>query len=239
MSADDPVDLTTLKKSDYKQYPRTLAADDYWGQVRRTVRGVPVGEDQIQMIVDAIVGALELQPTDAVLDLACGNGALSRYLYPLCSTLLGVDFSEYLISVAKDNFEDAPRFSYICDDAAHYVGAESDPGRFTKVLCYGSFSFFPPEVTRSVLTGLAERFINVEGVFIGNLPDRDLARLFYDNGLPDATVLEDHTEQIGTWRSQAEFAQLAAECGWHATFTRMPDDFFARLYRYDVLLTRT
>jgi SAM-dependent methyltransferase len=237
MSADESVDLTTLNKSDYKQYPRTLAADDYWGQVRRTVRGVPVGEDQIQMIVDAIVGGLELRPADVVLDVACGNGALSRYLYPLCSALLGVDFSDYLISVAKDNFEDAPRFSYVCDDAAHYVGAETDPGRFTKVLCYGSFSFFPPEVSRSVLAGLRERFTNVERVFIGNLPDRVLAHLFYDHGLPDAAVLEDHTEQIGTWRSQTEFADLAAECGWHATFTRMPDNFFARLYRYDVLLT--
>ncbi len=49
-------------KWDYKEYPKTLPPDDLWGQVRRTVYGKPVSEDQIQMMVDAIVAGLELRP---------------------------------------------------------------------------------------------------------------------------------------------------------------------------------
>lgn len=226
-----------LKKSDYKYYPRTLAADDYWGQVRRTVNGQPVGEDQIQMIVDAILDALRLEQTDVVLDLACGNGALSSRLYESCAALLGVDFSEFLISVAEETFEDSPRYVYRCDDAAHYVETEADPARFTKALCYGSFSFFPPDGAETVLANLRERFTQVERVFIGNLPDRDLAHLFYAQGLPEEALLDDHTEQIGTWRSMQQMTELARRCGWEASFSTMPPGFFSK-YRYDVLLTR-
>ncbi len=225
------------KKADYEDYPRTRAADDFWGQVRRTVHGVPVDEGQIQMIVNAIFAALQLRPDDAVLDLACGNGALSRYLYEHCASLLGVDFSEYLISVAKANFENEPDYLYRCDDAAHYVSTESDPTRFTKVVCYGSFPYFPAEDARSALLGLRERFSNVERVFIGNLPDRDLADVFYGAGLPGAEVLDDHTEAIGIWRSRPQMSELAAACGWRASFTNMPTDFYAGHYRYDVLLS--
>src|SRR5579863_960600 len=236
MSAADDVTPEGLKKSDYKHYPRTLAPDDFWGQVRRTVRGQPVGEEQIKMIVGAILAALALQPADVVLDLACGNGALSRYLYDRCAALLGVDVSEFLISVAKENFEDPPRFVYRCDDAGEYVNQEADPDRFTKVLCYGSFSFFPPETAEGVLGGLRRRFTNVERVFIGNLPDRDLAALFYGDDVPGSAVLDDHTEQIGTWRSRRQMTELAQRCGWNVEFTTMPPDFFSP-YRYDVLLT--
>lgn len=238
MSAEGDIAPENLKKSDYEHYPRTLAADDFWGQVRRTVRGEPVGEEQIEMIVDAVLGALELRTDDVVLDLACGNGALSSRIYDRCAGLLGVDFSEYLISVAKDNFEQPPRYIYRCDDAAHYVRSETDPARFTKVLCYGSFSFFSPAGCETVLARLHERFTNVERVFIGNLPDRELAHLFYAQGLPEPARLDDHTEQIGTWRSRQQMTELARRCGWSASFSTMPPDFFSK-YRYDALLTPT
>jgi len=37
---------TRYPKFDYKEYPKTLDPDDVWGQVRRTVNGKPVSEDQ-------------------------------------------------------------------------------------------------------------------------------------------------------------------------------------------------
>lgn len=222
--------------SDYEIYPRTLAPDDFWGQVRRTVHGVPVGEDQIEMIADAIVSGLALEPSDVVLDLACGNGALSRHLYAHCSGLVGVDLSEYLISVAKANFEMPPRFTYLRDDAAHYASAEPEPLRFTKALCYGSFACFAPETAAAVLTGLRRRFKCLERVFIGNLPDRDLAHMFYRDGMPDQGVLDDYRKPIGIWRSERQMRELAARSGWRVEFSKMSDGFYAREYRYDAVL---
>src|ERR1700730_11993251 len=63
--------------ADHDTHARSVAADAYWKQIRRTVNGEPVDEAQIGLIVNAITDALSLRRDDLVLDLACGNGALS------------------------------------------------------------------------------------------------------------------------------------------------------------------
>ena len=117
----------------HKEHPKSCAADDFWGQVSRTVNGVPVGDDQINMIVNSIRTALQFETDDVLLDLGCGNGALSKYVFLQCSSILGVDFSEYLVSVAKDNFERLPSFAFAQMDAVTYVDVENDPGRFSNL----------------------------------------------------------------------------------------------------------
>lgn len=81
-----------------------MAPEDFWVQVKRTVKGQPVSQDQIDMIVSAMTAALDLSPDDILLDLGCGNGALTTYFFHRCRGGLGVDFSEFLISVARRNF---------------------------------------------------------------------------------------------------------------------------------------
>ncbi|MCF8567764.1 class I SAM-dependent methyltransferase [Alicyclobacillus tolerans] len=226
-------------KSDYKEYPKTLAPDDFWGQVRRTVHGVPVSEGQISMIVNAIKTGLELDQGDVLLDLACGNGALSRYLFDSCGQFLGVDHSEYLIEVAKRNFEILPNFEFRVGEVSEYVRSGIDPTRFTKVLSYGSFPFFTADGARTVLQGLSDRFVNIRKVFIGNLPDKERAHLFYPLGTDYSSMLSDPVSQIGIWRSRDEMEDLALETGWKdIRFQSMPQEFYAAHYRYDMILQR-
>ncbi|MDP9045498.1 MAG: class I SAM-dependent methyltransferase [Pseudomonadota bacterium] len=228
----------SFPKSDYKDYPRTLAADDLWGQVRRTVNGKPVSEDQIELIVAAIRAGLALRPADRVLDLACGNGALSRYFFDDCASLHGVDFSAYLIEVAQRHFERPPRFAFTLGDAAGYVSSEPDPTRFDKVLCYGSFPFFSEADGATVLRELHRRFVNVQRVFIGNLPDRDRADRFYPAGTDYTAALDDPAAAIGLWRTADDWRTLAAAHGWRASIHHMPQAFYAAHYRFDVVLDR-
>lgn len=231
-------DKAGYQKFDHNEYAKTRAPDDFWGQIRRTVQGEPVSDDQIRMIVDAIQTALCLKPDDKLLDLACGNGALSRLLFDSIAEYQGVDFSEHLISVAKKNFEKLPGYRFMTHGAAEYVRQETHPEKFTKVLCYGSFSYFPAADADEVLHTLHDKFHNVQSVFIGNLPDKDRAAAFYKAKQASAEELADNTSQIGIWRSQNEFAQLAAAAGWKTRFTTMPPEYYAGYYRYDVLLSR-
>jgi SAM-dependent methyltransferase len=225
-------------KIDFHEYPKTVAPDDFWGQVGRTVHGKPVSEQQIGMIVDAIKSGLDLRKNDCMLDIACGNGALSNLLFAACGELFGCDFSEYLISIAKKNFAKPPVFDFAVSGAAEYVRAEMAPERFTKALCYGSFAYFSFDDASATLSGLAMRFPNIRTVYIGNLPDRDLAHLFYKDGRDYEKELSDNTAQIGIWRSRKEFEQLAAATGWSAQFHTMPSDFYSAHYRYDAILER-
>ncbi|WP_042302095.1 class I SAM-dependent methyltransferase [Paraburkholderia kururiensis] len=223
---------------DYDAHARTCPPDDFWGQVKRTVRGKPVPAEQIEMIVGVIKEVLALRPDDTVLDLACGNGALSARLTDSCAALVGVDISPYLIDVAQQHFAQPSRVEFVADGAAQYLAAARAPERFTKVLCYGSFAYFPHDDARETLRLLGERFVNVERIFIGNLPDRDRAGAFYAPREPLPGELDDPQAQIGIWRTQAQFAELAAQAGWDAAFSTMPGGFFSVHYRYDVLLTR-
>lgn len=230
--------LTVYPKSDYKEYPKTLARDDFWGQVRRTQYGKRISEAEIQAMVVAIRRGLGLHSTDVVLDLACGNGALSARLFDDCAGWLGVDDSEYLIEIAKENFERAPDYRFEVGEVCGYAHTEPTPERFTCGLCYGSFSFLPVPAARELLQTLHERFARLDRLFIGNLPDKGRAVLFYPEGQVDDAALSDHTAQIGVWWAQDELRALAEGCGWDARFTRMPEHVFNAKYRYDALLSR-
>ena len=222
----------------YKEHPKTCAPDDFWGQVKRTVNGEPVSEDQIQMIVDAVIGGLDLRPGDTLLDLCCGNGALTTRLFDRCDGGLGVDFSEALIKVAHENFERPPAETFVMNDVVEHVKTERDPDRFTKLLCYGSFAYLEAANAEDLLRRCCETYRNAGLMFIGNCPDKAQVRAFFrDRDYVDG--IEDEPDSaIGIWRTREEFAAMADRAGWRATFSVMPEGFYARRYRYDVVLTR-
>lgn len=224
-------------KFNYDEHARTRPLDDFWGQVRRTVGGGVVSDDQIKMIVDVIRLALDLKPGDMLLEIACGNGALSHLLFDSCSGYLGSDVSEHLISVAKTNFEALPNYQFMQQDATEFVRSESRPEKFSKALCYASFQYFPVADAAEVLRTLLEKFSNVQTIFIGNLPDKDRAAEFYKRP-PNIAELADCYSQIGIWRTRSEFAKMANEAGWQVKFSTMPAGFYAAHYRYDALLSR-
>jgi len=215
-----------------------MARDDFWGQVKRTVHGKPVSQEQIDMIVKAIKDGLLFSPEDTLLDIGCGNGALSHYLFKDVSQFQGVDFSEYLIRIAKEYFEKAPDFTFQVIDAASYVNSEANPERFTKCLCYGAFTYFSCEDSKKVLSGLSRRFRNLQTVYIGNLPDTERAHLFYPEDKDFSGLLDDRNSPIGIWRSKDDFTQLAHRTGWDIDFYEMPGNFYAAHYRYDAILKR-
>lgn len=221
----------------YKEHPRRCAADDYWGQVRRTVNGRPVSQEQIGMIVAAIRAGLKLRENDVLLDLCCGNGALSVQIFEHCQGGVGVDFSEALIQVANDNFKRPDDDYLLVDDVVDFVTEEPEPNRFTKAMCYGSLQYLSAESTRVLLSRLRERFDNVTRVFIGNMPDRTkLDDFFYDHAYQPG-VEDDNTSAIGLWWSPEDFADMARKVGWGASFSRMPEAYYAAAYRFDITLT--
>lgn len=224
-------------KWDYKEYPKTLPADDLWGQVRRTVYGKPVSEDQIEMMIDAIVAGLRLQAANVLLDIGCGNAALAARLFPFCDQCLGVDFSEYLISVANTRFASS-RHTFICQDAVEYVAREAEPLRFDKALCFGMFAYLADADAQRLLVSLNQRFLNVSAVYIGNIPDPACAASFFKGSDLAEIELHNPKSQIGVWRSHEQVAAMAEAARWRARFQFMPPAFYQAHYRYNAILER-
>ncbi len=224
---------------EYNEYPKSLPPDDFWGQVRRTRYGQPISEDELGVIVEAIKTGLELRDHDVLLDLACGNGALSSRLFESCRAFVGVDASEYLIEVAKTNFEQLPDFEFVFRDVAEFVWEEPEPLRFTKALCYAGFQYLHRMTAERALAGLSQRFTNVGTVLLGNLPDKERADVFFGSQTDYEDILSEPTSQIGVWWSEDELREFAAAAGWSASFTRMPEEIFNANYRFDARLTRS
>ena len=226
------------KFSFYKEHPKTCKPDDFWGQVKRTVNGQPVSQEHIDMIVDAVVTGLQLNQDDILLDLCCGNGALSAPLFSHCKGGLGVDFSEYLIAVANRNFTSNPDQNYILQDVVEFCDNPVTPQKFTKMVCYGSFSFIEHHRSESMLKLLHGKFPNLDRAFIGNCPDKSRIADFHGDRPFVPGTENDPDTPIGIWRTQEEFIRLAKLCGWHATIHKMPSQYYAAYYRYDVILSR-
>jgi len=229
--------MNKKKFSFYKEFPKTCAPDDFWGQVKRTVNGVPVSQDQIDMIVNAVVVGLKLNKEDTLLDLCCGNGALSTLLFNFCKGGLGVDFSKHLISVAVENFIDSPAVNYELHDVVDFCKNSSELDKFSKVVCYGSFSYLEQESAEELLRLLKSNFPNLQRVFIGNCPDKELSSDFFTHKKVAHGIESDPDSPIGIWRTQDDFILLAKRCGWQASIHKMPREYYASHYRYDVVLS--
>jgi SAM-dependent methyltransferase len=233
------VDLSRRYPANYDAHARTVAADAYWQQVRRTVNGVPLDEAQIGLIARAITDGLSLTREDVILDLACGNGALSAYLFGKCSGLLGIDISPYLIEVAQRVFARMPNYRFGVGEVVSFLSDEQSSKRFTKSLIYGSFHYFPRADVVTILKALYEGFPTVTRVFIGNVPDKARADRFFADAMPAAEELEDHEARLGVWYLPEEVVALANAAGWRAGCSRMPTGFYQSSYRFDVTLDRT
>lgn len=223
---------------DHDTFARGKGSLDFWGQIRRSVNGKPVSEKQIGLIVKTITNALELKKTDGLLDLACGNGALSARLFESCKALHGVDLSGFLITVAKENFEKTPEYSFSEGDLVSFLEEDVSPFKYTKALCYGSFSYLSAIAASKALCLLASRYHNIERIFIGNLPDINLRNKFFTKSTPPEKYLKEHTTAIGIWRSEDEFVQIAKDAGWQAKISRMESAFYSADYRFDAVLER-
>lgn len=222
----------------YKEHPKTCAPDDFWGQVKRTVHGNPVSDDQITLIVEAISSGLDLQQDDVLLDLCCGNGALTTLIFDKCRGGLGVDFSEKLIEIAKANFERLPERAYTLDDVVNYLHRDTDPDRFTKLLCYGSFAYLDSCRAEELLRLCNKRYRRASLLYIGNCPDKGKMGMFFTDRTYVDGIENEADSAIGIWRTREEFRSIAKEAGWFASFRVMPERFYASRYRYDAVLTR-
>lgn len=222
----------------YTQHAMSCAHDDFWGQVKRSINGRPVDQDQIDLIVEAITNGLQLRADDVLLDLCCGNGVLTDRIFNRCSGGLGVDFVDYLIGVANTHFAHTPDRHYLAADVEQFTASAGDTERFTKVLCYGSFQYLPAESAQRVLSSLHTRFPNVERVFLGNLPDKSRMSAFYRDSVYEPGIENDNESLLGIWRTPQECTRLAESCGWKARIAVMPSGFFASHYRFDAILER-
>lgn len=225
--------------------------DDALKQVGKTQMGVPVGTEQIDMILYAIRNALDLDECDHVVDLGCGNGLVSERIADKVASVLGLDASSRLI-------EDAQRFR-ATETLKFEVGDFTDPrllsawpgsrnpGKIWKWYSYEVIQHLTPVEFETFLATVSAK---VQGdnkgsspglkLFLGSIPDRARIRDFYDT--PERWEyyqrnLADGVEQIGTWWEQKELLELAEAAGFRCEIRPQNPKLYTSHYRFHALLS--
>ncbi len=222
----------------HKVFPKQFERDDFWSQIKRTVNGKPVSEEDIELIVSQICDQLALAPGDHLLDLGCGNAALASRVFDRVARYTGVDFSSYLLEIATEYFSPDESVRYVEADAADYVKCCDQPEDFDKALCYGCMSYLSREDLLGLIGTLHDRFPKVSRVFLGNVPDRAKAAEFFAKREVVDYDLDDPRSPIGVWWDPEELTAAASSPGFSAQVVRMPEHFYGAAYRFDLLLTR-
>ena len=130
---------------------------------------------------DVVLPRLRLSHTDRVLDVGCGVGRWALAVAPLVRAYLGTDFSEGLLSRARNElskFWNADLECLRAQDIAHLVGRRSP---FNRVILSGILAYLNDEDAKRCLRGIADLSSPSGTIIYVREPMGVSARLTLDN----------------------------------------------------------
>lgn len=222
----------------HKEFPKSVERTEFWKQIKRTVNGKPVSDRDIRMILSQIRENMDFNSGDHLLDLGCGNAALASNFFGDIEKYTGVDFSEYLLGVAKEFFMPNKDVVYIENNVLDFVKEEENYNLYSKVLIYGVMAYFTQKEFLEIIHELSTKFTNVKKIFIGQIPDKHKASDFYYEKDNSKFILNDPKSPIGVWWCPEEFYNLCREVGYEVEIVHMPKSFYASKYRFDAVLSK-
>jgi ubiquinone/menaquinone biosynthesis C-methylase UbiE len=223
-------------KAFWNDSPQVREADSC-RQVGRTVRGAAYSERQIEVLVARLLAFLEPGPEKTLLDLACGNGLLTRRLATHFRKVTAVDFSKPLIEVAKSQFGQ-DNVEYVIGDV---IDLDVGSNRYDCVLVSAALQFLNPRQARRLFRQL--RIVVTDGgrIVLGDVADRDRIWSFYrglSGRLRYGVEVIRQRPTIGHWWSPSALRRLAHEEGWTISIHYQNAEHPNHYFRYDAVLER-
>ena len=208
-------------------------------QVGKTTLGKPVGQEQIQLMVDRISAALALRHDDKVADLGCGNGLLTVRVAKLIKEIQGVDVSPSLIESARE-FHCSRNCSYLVNDIADGSCIRHLPPDTRKFYSYEVLQHLSTEELSRLLTALSQSRPQGFFFFVASVPDQSKLHAFYDT--PERYAFYERNvasgqEQIGHWWEQDELQGECSRLGLSCKFMEQDRRLYTAHYRFDALIT--
>lgn len=234
---------TILSKRNWREYWEAFGErmpEDPFVQVGRTVNGVPVGSGQIRLLANTITERLQLQPSDTLLDLCCGNGLVTVELARSCRLVIGVDYSLRHIEEAHRRYPGG-NMSFLHRSATELTPADFPDGFPTKFCMNQGLQDFT-DTGLGELLQMLRRHAGWECVlYLTDVPDAGKLDAFCDTPARRAEFERRRataTELIGTWWDRDHIAAIFAAAGFAAEIVEPEPGRFTAHYRFDVLARR-
>jgi len=204
-------------------------ADEQVGRITRDGKSVAP-----EVIASHISSLLDLQPTDYLLDVCCGNGALTALLAEKVAFSTGVDLSPKQIELAKKRY---PAGDWYCL-AADQLWQLSE--RYHKINLYFSFQYFTHDAEALAVMMALKAVLKPGGrILLGDIPDLTRWAEYY-HSWPSRMRWMWHRlrgkDNMGRFWHQKDMARLANQAGLNIRFLAEPAHLPFAWYRFDALL---
>lgn len=207
-------------------------------QVLRTLNKLPVADETFDRIVGQIEETLRLGPQEDLLDLCCGNGAITVRLASRCRSALGVDVSQHLLD--QVDRATAPNLALRAEDVAK---VHIEKNQFSRILVYAGIQYFSEDQIVALILSLHTALRPSGLLLLGDVPDAQRIWSFFDTPERERAYFDSVCADkpiIGTWIDPGWLTRLGAYAGFsEASVIPQPRDFPYAHYRYDVLMRKS
>jgi len=225
-----------------EQYATPVSSDDredYLKQVGHTLNGKSISAAHFQLLLDQAFRELDIQDKDVVLDLCCGNGYITVEFARACESVVGVDFSDPLLKVAREDH--CPRnVEYLRMNVLDLdVSRLRTAGPYSKISVYAALQHFKKKDLSPLLRRLVELSTPSPTILLGFVPDRGRLSAFYNTPsrkLERIRRILTKTDVMGTWWDKEFIERVGSEFGLRCEFHDLDERLHASAYRFDVVL---
>lgn len=227
-------------KDYWNQYPGNFAETEFFKQVGKTVAGQPVTPVQFMARISDINRAININSDDMVLDMCCGNGLITTEIAEFCKKIVGVDFSETLINIAR-KYNTRENISYFCASVLDKDSMSIVGFGFTKIYMYESLQHFTYEELPDILSIISGLSIPAAEIFIGGIPDLEKIWDFYNTEEKKKEYMKrksENREAIGTWWDKKYLIDTCRTYGFAGEIVAQNKNLDSAYYRFDIRLVR-
>ena len=207
---------------------------NFFQQVQRTSKGLNLSEKELFHSVNFI--SKNISAKDIVLDICCGNGLITSQI--ICKSIIGVDFSKHLISIAQANFINQ-NIQFICADAL-YIDKLFNY-QFDKIILNFSFQYFNFHEGKELIFKMSNLLKQDGLIYISDIPNKHKQHLFAGNGLQKLKYYIKYylkKEPTGKFWSQKELDSICNSYNLKGVVVEQPKYLPYSHYRFDYLISK-
>ncbi|MEM5400570.1 class I SAM-dependent methyltransferase [Paraburkholderia unamae] len=194
--------MTQSKDNEYwarfwSEYKTDVAEKDEQSQVLRVRNKQPIDEESWAITVETVADQLELDASDTVLDLCCGNGLFTAAFSNRVARIEAVDISATLIERLDER-----SLSNVRAQATDIRNASFDASSLSKVLWYAGIQYID-EADIVAMVRKIRHWMKPGGILmIGDIPERSKIWSYFNTPTRQEAYfsgLEKRQPIIGTW----------------------------------------
>jgi len=221
----------------WKKHAKDSKNEDSQLQVLRTFNKKPIDKKKWELTLINIEQNLNIQSSDIILDLGCGNGLISEYLSKRCKSVTAVDISQELI-----NEIDIKKYKNIKPIVKDIRKIEFKKNSFSKIIIYAGIQYLDYKETINIFESIL-KWLKSEGIFfIGDIPDSDRLWCFFNTKEREKVFfnsIKNNSPIVGTWFKKTFLLKLANYCGFNdARIISQHKNMIYSHFRYDMRIKK-